>query len=150
MEIKILGGGCAKCDRLEKLAREVAGELMLEATFTKVTDVDAIMAYDVMSTPALVIEEDVKASGRIPRRDPAAGHSAWLDAAGGEDAPAWTGNSGGRDRSKHRAFGEGDGGKAANGGAVAGRATGRHRRISPAARERLMQETQVLVRRKDG
>jgi small redox-active disulfide protein 2 len=69
MEIKILGGGCAKCDRLEKLARQVAGELMVEATLTKVKDMDAIMAYDVMSTPALVIDEDVKASGRVPRRE---------------------------------------------------------------------------------
>ena len=69
MEIKILGGGCARCDRLEKLAREVAEELMVEAAFTKVKDMDAIMAYDVMSTPALVIDEDVKSSGRVPRRE---------------------------------------------------------------------------------
>jgi small redox-active disulfide protein 2 len=69
MEIKILGGGCARCDRLEKLAREVAEELMVEAAFTKVKDMDAIMAYDVMSTPALVIDEAVKSSGRVPRRE---------------------------------------------------------------------------------
>ena len=54
MEIKILGGGCARCERLEKLAREMADELGIEATFTKVKEMDAIMAYDVMSTPALV------------------------------------------------------------------------------------------------
>jgi small redox-active disulfide protein 2 len=69
MEIKILGGGCAKCDRLEKLAREVAGELMVEAAFTKVKDMDAIVAYDVMSTPALVIDDELKSSGRVPRRE---------------------------------------------------------------------------------
>ena len=69
MEIKILGGGCARCDRLEKLAREVAKELMVEAAFTKVKDMDAIMAYDVLSTPALVIDEDLKSSGRVPRRE---------------------------------------------------------------------------------
>jgi small redox-active disulfide protein 2 len=69
MEIKILGGGCAKCDRLEKLAREVAEELIVEAVFIKVKDMDAIMAYDVMSTPALVIDEDVKSSGRVPHRE---------------------------------------------------------------------------------
>ena len=69
MEIKILGGGCPKCKRLEELAREAAGELGIEATFTKVKDMDAIMAYDVMSTPALVIDEQVKSSGRIPRKD---------------------------------------------------------------------------------
>ena len=69
MEIKILGGGCPKCNRLEELAREAAGELGIEATFTKVKDMDAIMAYDVMSTPALVIDEQVKSSGRIPRKE---------------------------------------------------------------------------------
>jgi small redox-active disulfide protein 2 len=69
MEIKILGGGCAKCERLERLAREVAGELGISATFTKVKEMDAIMAYDVTSTPALVIDEVVKSSGRIPRKE---------------------------------------------------------------------------------
>ena len=69
MEIKILGGGCAKCDRLERLTREVAGELGIEATFTKVKDMDAIMAYDIIGTPALVIDEEVKSSGRLPRKE---------------------------------------------------------------------------------
>ena len=69
MEIKILGGGCAKCERLEKLARKVVEELSIEATFTKVKDLDAIMAYDVMSTPALVVDEEVKSSDRIPREE---------------------------------------------------------------------------------
>ena len=73
MEIKVLGGGCPKCKRLEELAREAAGELGVEATFTKVKDMDAIMAYDVMSTPALVIDEQVKSSGRIPRKEEIAG-----------------------------------------------------------------------------
>jgi small redox-active disulfide protein 2 len=69
MEIKILGGGCAKCDRLERLTREVVGELGIEATFAKVKDLDAIMAYDIVSTPALVIDEEVKSSGRLPPRE---------------------------------------------------------------------------------
>ncbi|MBE9470796.1 MAG: TM0996/MTH895 family glutaredoxin-like protein [Chloroflexi bacterium] len=80
MEIKILGGGCPKCERLERLAREAAGELGIEATFTKVKEMDAIMAYDVMSTPALVINEEVKSSGRIPRKEEIAG---WIRAAQG-------------------------------------------------------------------
>ncbi len=80
MEIKILGGGCAKCDRLDKLARRVAGELGVEATFTKVKEMDAIMAYDVMNTPALVIDEAVKSSGRIPRPEEVA---EWIRAAKG-------------------------------------------------------------------
>jgi small redox-active disulfide protein 2 len=78
MEIKILGSGCAKCERLEKLAREVAAELGIEATITKVKDLDAIMAYDIMSTPALVIDEEVKSSGRLPRKEEIA---EWIQAA---------------------------------------------------------------------
>ena len=80
MEIEILGGGCPKCERLERLAREAAGELGIEATFTKVKEMDAIMAYDVMSTPALVIDGEVKSSGRIPRKEEIAG---WVRAAQG-------------------------------------------------------------------
>lgn len=80
MEIKILGGGCAKCERLERLVREAASELGVEAAFTKVKDMDGIMAYDVMSTPALVINEEVKSSGHIPRKEEIA---EWIQAAQG-------------------------------------------------------------------
>ncbi len=69
MEIKILGIGCPKCKRLEELAREAAIEAGVEATFVKVTDVQAIMSYPIMSTPALVIDELVKSSGRLPRKE---------------------------------------------------------------------------------
>jgi len=69
MEIKILGSGCPNCKRLEKLARQAAAELGLEATFTKVQEFDQIMAYDITSTPALVVDEVVKVSGRVPRKD---------------------------------------------------------------------------------
>ena len=51
MEIKILGGGCPKCHRLEELAREAAAELGIEATFTKVKEMTEIMKYDILSTP---------------------------------------------------------------------------------------------------
>jgi len=60
MDIKILGGGCSRSERLENLAREAAGEVGVEATFIKVKEIDEIMAYDVMSTPALLINEQVK------------------------------------------------------------------------------------------
>ena len=80
MEIKILGGGCARCERLEKLAREAAGEVGVEATFTKIKGMSAIMAYDVMSTPALVINEKVRSSGHIPRKEEIA---EWIRAAQG-------------------------------------------------------------------
>ena len=69
MEIKVLGKGCPKCKRLEELAREAAADLGVEATITKVKDMDEILAYDVMSTPGLVIDGAVKSSGRIPRKE---------------------------------------------------------------------------------
>jgi small redox-active disulfide protein 2 len=69
MEVKILGGGCAKCERLEALTREALEEMGLEATFTKVKDMNKIMAYDVMVTPALVVNEKVLSYGRIPGKD---------------------------------------------------------------------------------
>ena len=69
MEMKILGGGCAKCKRLEAVTREVVEEMGIEAKITKVTTMPAIMSYDVMSTPALVVDEKVLSSGRIPDRE---------------------------------------------------------------------------------
>lgn len=69
MDIKILGGGCSKCARLEALTREVVDELGVTATFTEVKTMPEIMAYDVMSTPALVIDAQVMSSGRIPARE---------------------------------------------------------------------------------
>ena len=67
--IKILGSGCANCRKLEAVAREAAAAAGIEAQFVKVTDVGAIMAYDVLSTPGLVIDEKLMSSGRIPSRD---------------------------------------------------------------------------------
>lgn len=69
MEVKILGKGCPRCERLEKLVRETTEEMGVEATFIKVKDMGEILAYDIVSTPGLVIEGEVKASGRIPRRE---------------------------------------------------------------------------------
>ena len=69
MEIKILGGGCPKCARLESVTRAVVEELGIEAEFFKVKTMPEIMAYDVMTTPALVVNEKVLSSGRIPSRD---------------------------------------------------------------------------------
>jgi small redox-active disulfide protein 2 len=68
MEIKILGMGCPKCKRLEKIAREAAAEAGVTAAFTKVQDMDAIVAYGVAMTPALVVDEVVKCSGRLPSK----------------------------------------------------------------------------------
>ena len=69
MVIKILGSGCPNCKKLEQLAQEVVKEMGVEAAFEKVQDVQKIMSYGVMSTPALVIDEKVKVYGRIPNKE---------------------------------------------------------------------------------
>lgn len=66
MNIKILGSGCASCKKLEKLTREAVNELRIDATIEKVTEFKDIASYGVMRTPALVIDEKVKFSGRVP------------------------------------------------------------------------------------
>lgn len=69
MEIKILGAGCPKCKRLEVVTRTVVEGLGIAANFTKVTSMPEIMNYDIMATPALVVNEVVLSSGRIPSKD---------------------------------------------------------------------------------
>lgn len=66
LTIKILGPGCANCKRLEEIARKAATEAGVEAQFVKVTDHNDILAYNILSTPGLVINEKVVSSGRIP------------------------------------------------------------------------------------
>lgn len=65
MKIKVLGTGCPKCRALEANARRAVEELGVDAEVSKVTDISDIMEYDVMITPALVIDERVMASGRV-------------------------------------------------------------------------------------
>ncbi|MEJ5897876.1 thioredoxin family protein [Aquabacterium sp. G14] len=66
LTVKILGSGCANCKKLEAVAREAAAQAGVEAEFVKVTDMNDILSFNVMSTPALVINNKVVSSGRIP------------------------------------------------------------------------------------
>jgi small redox-active disulfide protein 2 len=67
MIIKILGMGCAKCNKLEEKVKEVAKNNNIEAEFIKVSDIQEIMKYQVMMTPGLVVNEKVKSCGVIPK-----------------------------------------------------------------------------------
>jgi small redox-active disulfide protein 2 len=66
LTVKILGPGCANCKRLEEVARKAASDAGIEAEFVKVTDYKDILAYDILSTPGLVINEKLVSSGKIP------------------------------------------------------------------------------------
>ena len=69
MIIKVLGTGCSNCKRLEENAKKAVEELGIEATIEKVTDIKEIMKYGVMKTPAIVVDEKVKAFGRVPKAE---------------------------------------------------------------------------------
>lgn len=66
MKIQILGTGCPKCQRLAETAEAAANELKLEFTLEKITDINEITAFNVMMTPALAIDGDVKIVGKVP------------------------------------------------------------------------------------
>ncbi len=69
MKIEILGTGCAKCHKLDELVRATVKETGVIAEVNKVDDIKKIMTYGVMTTPALVIDGEVKAAGKIPAKD---------------------------------------------------------------------------------
>ena len=66
MNIKILGSGCANCHNLEMTTRQAVDDLGLDATFEHVTDPGDIASWGVMRTPALVVDDEVVMSGRVP------------------------------------------------------------------------------------
>ena len=66
MNIQILGTGCPKCKTLEKITREVVAENGFKADIVKVDDLLEIMTYNILSTPALVVNGKVEIKGRVP------------------------------------------------------------------------------------
>ncbi|GAB4546771.1 MAG: thioredoxin family protein [Anaerolineales bacterium] len=66
LTVKILGSGCANCKKLEAIVRDILAKENIPAEIVKVTEYPDIMAYGVMSTPGLVVNEKVLAAGRIP------------------------------------------------------------------------------------
>ncbi len=69
MKIQILGTGCPKCKALTEAAENAAKELGVSCEIEKVTDINEIMGFGVMMTPALVVDGDVKVVGKIPTAD---------------------------------------------------------------------------------
>jgi small redox-active disulfide protein 2 len=69
MKIEVLGSGCKKCDALEQVARQAVAKLGIDAEVEHVTDIETIMAYGVMSTPALVVDGQVRIAGRVAKLD---------------------------------------------------------------------------------
>ena len=66
MRIEVLGPGCANCERLYRNTERAVKELGLECELEKITDFNVIMSYHIMSTPALLINGELKFSGRVP------------------------------------------------------------------------------------
>lgn len=66
MEIKVLGPGCAKCKTTEKAVKEAVQSSGKDIKVTKVDDIVEIMNYGVMRTPAIVVNEKVVISGKVP------------------------------------------------------------------------------------
>lgn len=65
-QIQILGTGCAACEKLARLTEQAARELGLEYALEKVGDIDAILAFNIMATPGLVVDGQLKVSGHVP------------------------------------------------------------------------------------
>lgn len=66
MNIKILGPGCPNCQKLEADTKQALGELKMEATIEKITEIQDIISYGIMSTPSLVVDDTVLVAGMVP------------------------------------------------------------------------------------
>jgi len=81
VEIKVLGTGCAKCEQLYETTRSALEQAGMDpGQVVKVVDIDEILAHGVMMTPALVIDGEVKSTGKVPN---AAQIAAWVGQAAG-------------------------------------------------------------------
>jgi small redox-active disulfide protein 2 len=69
MTITILGTGCSTCQTLEANTEQALKQVSLDVSLEKIEDMEEIMSYGVMSMPALVVDGDVKVSGRVPDPD---------------------------------------------------------------------------------
>ena len=67
--IKVLGTGCPKCQTMTNVVKEVVSENNIDATIEKIEDIMKIMEFNVMSTPALVIDDVIVIKGRIPSKE---------------------------------------------------------------------------------
>ena len=65
-KIQVLGTGCAKCRMLTEHTEQAARELGLAYTLEKVTEINDIVSFGVVATPALVVDGDIKVAGRVP------------------------------------------------------------------------------------
>ena len=68
MIIKVLGTGCAKCNQLENLIKEVLKEMSIDAKIEHIKDINKIMEYPILATPGLVINEELVVSGKVPEK----------------------------------------------------------------------------------
>jgi small redox-active disulfide protein 2 len=69
MEIKVLGPGCPKCLQTEKIVKETLIEAGVNAQVEKITDIMKIMTFGVMSTPAVVVDGQVRSTGKVPKKE---------------------------------------------------------------------------------
>lgn len=68
MEIKVVGPGCAKCKKVEDTVNEVLNEMGIEANVSKVTDFREIVKSGITTTPGLIVNDEVKVSGKVPSK----------------------------------------------------------------------------------